>query len=45
MGNHFWLLVVDSQRRTEGKPDKLASLYSSYPVLTDLSLLLIMKKE
>ena len=29
----------------EGKPDKLASLYSSHPVLLDFSLLLIVKKE
>ena len=29
----------------EGKPDKLASLYSSHPMLLDFSLLLIVKKE
>ena len=29
----------------EGKPDKLASLYSSHPLLSDFSLLLIAKKE
>ena len=29
----------------EGKPDKLASLYSSHPVLLDFSLLLIVKRE
>ena len=29
----------------EGKPDKLASLYSSHPVLLYFSLLLIVKKE
>ena len=29
----------------EGKSNKLASLYSSHPVLLDFSLLLIVKKE
>ena len=43
MGNHFWLPVGDCQ--CWGQTDKLASLYSSHPVLLDFSLLLIVKKE